>query len=76
MVDRIALDRYAFIRDAYIQRRAALIQGQHVDPNTTPEGLPKYENNDTLPDYSDDEDMNDENGTAGSASDTPQPAGQ
>ncbi|MAK54551.1 MAG: hypothetical protein CML17_01655 [Pusillimonas sp.] len=56
MVDRIALDRYAFIRDAYIQRRAALVQGQSVDPNTTPEGLPKYEDNDTLPDYSDDED--------------------
>jgi|TARA_A100001391_G_scaffold205463_1_gene207410 phospholipid-binding lipoprotein MlaA len=76
MVDRIALDRYAFIRDAYIQRRAALVQGRSVDPDTTPAGLPKYEDNDTLPDYSDDEDMNGENGAANPASGSSQPAGQ
>ena len=79
MVDRIALDRYAFIRDAYIQRRAALVQGQHVDPNTTPEGLPKYEDNDTLPDYSDD-DMNGEDAAgesnAGTSGTSPQSADQ
>tara|TARA_R110000851_G_scaffold293427_1_gene448030 strand:+ start:65152 stop:66021 length:870 start_codon:yes stop_codon:yes gene_type:complete len=76
MVDRIALDRYAFIRDAYIQRRAALVQGRSVDPDTTPAGLPDYEDNDTLPDYSDDEDMGNERGAANSASGSSQPAGQ
>ncbi|MBC7203001.1 MAG: VacJ family lipoprotein [Pusillimonas sp.] len=79
MVDRIALDRYAFIRDAYIQRRAALVQGQSVDPNTTPGGLPEYENNDTLPDYTEDEDINgnNTNGQTGAASGVSlQPAGQ
>lgn len=79
MVNRIALDRYAFIRDAYIQRRAALVQGQYADPNTTRRGLPKYENNNTLPDYSIDEDTSDEvegNANGAASGTSPQPAGQ
>jgi len=44
MVDRVALDPYSFIRDAYLQRRAAMVRG-----NAGGEG--------SLPDYSiDDED--------------------
>lgn len=47
LVDRIALDRYSFIRDAYLQRRNALIQGKPVDADSP------Y-TSDTLPDYEDD----------------------
>jgi phospholipid-binding lipoprotein MlaA len=50
LVDEIALDRYSFIRDAYIQRRKA-----QVDSRLSPDGqLPDYSDDD-LPDYSDDE---------------------
>ena len=38
MVNRVAIDRYSFIRDAYLQRRQAQVNG----------------NNDALPDYGDD----------------------
>ncbi|HLU18937.1 MAG TPA: VacJ family lipoprotein [Pusillimonas sp.] len=55
LVDRIALDRYSFIRDAYIQRRKALVEGQHVAPGAPYGSLPYY-SDDNLPDYSDDED--------------------
>lgn len=47
LVDEIALDRYSFIRDAYLQRRNALVQSRR---NGTE--LPDY--SDDLPDYSDD----------------------
>jgi len=45
MVDSVALDRYSFIRDAYLQRRAAMIQGQ-FGYNSSPAkdaALPDYE---------------------------------
>lgn len=54
MVDEIALDRYSFIRDAYIQRRQALVEGRHADAgHTTRGGLPKDEKGLSVPDYSD-----------------------
>lgn len=43
-VDRVALDPYSFVRDAYLQRRAAMVRGDRVDA----EG--------SLPNYEDDED--------------------
>ncbi|WP_315859938.1 MlaA family lipoprotein [Mesopusillimonas faecipullorum] len=46
MVDRIALDRYSFIRDAYLQRREAMVNGQFTSSSP----------GDVLPDYGDDED--------------------
>src|SRR5690606_34890087 len=55
LVDRIALDRYSFIRDAYLQRRQAQVAGQSVDPDAPYGTLPDYSDDD-LPDYSDDED--------------------
>lgn len=54
LVDRIALDRYSFIRDAYLQRRKALVQGSQVDPDAPYGTLPNY-SDDELPDYSDDD---------------------
>ncbi|MFC3340546.1 MlaA family lipoprotein [Paracandidimonas soli] len=42
LVDETALDRYSFIRDAYLQKRKAMVEGSAADDN--------------LPDYSDDED--------------------
>lgn len=55
LVDRIALDRYSFIRDAFVQRRKALVQGNQVDPDSPYGTLPDY-SDDELPDYSDDDD--------------------
>lgn len=53
MVDEIALDRYSFIRDAYIQRRQALVEGRQVDTDdTTRRGLPTNEKGISVPDYS------------------------
>ncbi|MFX6652861.1 MlaA family lipoprotein, partial [Acinetobacter baumannii] len=43
-VDRVALDPYSFVRDAYLQRRAAMVAGQRVDDESS------------LPNYEDDED--------------------
>jgi phospholipid-binding lipoprotein MlaA len=43
-IDRVALDPYSFIRDAYLQRRNAMVLGHRVDD----EG--------SLPNYEDDED--------------------
>lgn len=43
-IDRTALDRYSFIRDAYLQRRKALIQG-----NRNAEKLPSYEDFEAAP---------------------------
>lgn len=38
-IDRVALDSYSFIRDAYLQRRAAMVLGHRVDESS----LPNYE---------------------------------
>jgi len=45
MVNRIALDRYSFIRDAYLQRRTAMVQGQigRSTPTDDDDMLPDYE---------------------------------
>ncbi len=51
LVDRIALDRYSFIRDAYIQRRQAQVRGQQFNPNN-----PYQAAEEDLPDYSIDDD--------------------
>lgn len=48
LVDEVALDRYSFIRDAYIQRRESMVQSRRNGGT-----LPDYEAD--LPDYSDDE---------------------
>lgn len=49
LVNEVALDRYSFIRDAYMQRRKAQVDSRRADA-----GLPDY-GEDNLPDYSDDE---------------------
>ncbi len=49
LVNEVALDRYSFIRDAYIQRRRA-----QVDSRRANAAAPDY-TEDNLPDYSDDE---------------------
>lgn len=47
LINEIALDRYSFIRDAYLQRREAQLRARIGDSDAE---------NDALPDYSDDED--------------------
>lgn len=45
LVNEVALDRYSFIRDAYLQRRKALIRGQNADappPDYSIDELPDY----------------------------------
>lgn len=49
LVNEVALDRYSFIRDAYIQRRKAQVDSRRADNS-----LPDY-TQENLPDYSDDE---------------------
>jgi len=49
-VDRVALDPYSFVRDAYLQRRAALLRTKTGDDAA----LPSYDDAD-LPDYGDDD---------------------
>lgn len=71
LVDRIALDRYSFIRDAYIQRREALVRGGRVDPDDPYGSLPDY-SDDELPDYSDPEADDQPAAATPSASPTPQ----
>ena len=61
MVDRVALDPYSFIRDAYLQRRAAMVRGSRVDD----EG--------SLPDYSTEDDDADDS-AAQPAAPAPTPA--
>lgn len=61
LVDEIALDRYSFIRDAYTQRRKALVNYRLHDS-----ALPDYND---LPDYSDPEDA--EMGTPNATPTTP-----
>lgn len=66
LVDEIALDRYSFIRDAYMQRRSSLVNSRRHGNGQ----LPDY-SDDQLPDYSDPDDTD-----AGTPSATPvaQPA--
>lgn len=45
MVDRTALDRYSFIRDAYLKRRDVQVRG----PLTDAESLPSYEDFEAAP---------------------------
>lgn len=52
LVDRVALDRYSFIRDAYLQRRKAMVDSRHGKNGAA--NLPDY-SDESLPDYSDDE---------------------
>ncbi|OZI77155.1 MlaA family lipoprotein [Bordetella genomosp. 12] len=42
-VDRVALDSYSFVRDAYLQRRAALVRGDRVGDDAD---LPNYDDDD------------------------------
>ena len=67
MVNRIALDRYSFIRDAYVQRRKALVRGRHLTPHSTPDTVPNYDD-DSLPNYED------EPSDAGTSAPAAQPA--
>jgi phospholipid-binding lipoprotein MlaA len=56
LINRTALDKYSFIRDAYLQRRKALVQGMNIDTNMpySTDSLPNYEDN-SLPNYEDPE---------------------
>jgi len=57
LVDDVALDRYSFIRDAYLQRRESMVNRRRSDnglPDYSDDDLPDY--SDDLPDYSDDSD--------------------
>ena len=58
LVNRTALDRYSFIRDAYLQQRDAMVNQRRADggapPDYSDDDLPDY-SDDELPDYSDDE---------------------
>ncbi|CAB3721841.1 MULTISPECIES: MlaA family lipoprotein [Achromobacter] len=58
-IDRVALDPYSFIRDAYLQRRNAMVLGQRVNDE------------DALPNYEDDEG---DAPAAGKAAPVPAPA--
>lgn len=49
LVNEVALDRYSFIRDAYLQRRKAQVDSRRADADS-----PHYTEN-NLPDYSDDD---------------------
>lgn len=44
-IDRTALDRYSFIRDAYLKRRSVQVNG----PLTEAENLPSYEDDEAAP---------------------------
>lgn len=55
LVNEVALDRYSFIRDAYLQRRQSQVDRRLRDgtlPDYSDDDLPDY--SDDLPDYSDD----------------------
>ncbi|MDN5842315.1 MAG: VacJ family lipoprotein [Alcaligenaceae bacterium] len=51
LVDQIALDKYSFIRDAYLQRRNTLVQSRRGG-GAAPGEREQPGSNDTLPDYS------------------------
>lgn len=52
LVDQIALDKYSFIRDAYLQRRKAMIQSRHQGSAAMGESGVTNHSQDALPDYS------------------------
>jgi phospholipid-binding lipoprotein MlaA len=60
LVNEVALDRYSFIRDAYMQRRASQVNTRRHNSEAP------YYSQDNLPDYSDDDvpDYSDDNGDA------------
>src|SRR3546814_10789904 len=51
LVDQVALDKYSFIRDAYLQRRSALVRRYKAQTGSG-SSLPDY-SEPSLPDYSD-----------------------
>uniref|UniRef100_UPI00334080D3 MlaA family lipoprotein n=1 Tax=Castellaniella defragrans TaxID=75697 RepID=UPI00334080D3 len=55
LIDQVALDRYSFIRDAYLQRRQSMVQSRRQGGQAAGEQAPDY-TDPTLPDYSDPED--------------------
>jgi phospholipid-binding lipoprotein MlaA len=57
LVDQIALDKYSFIRDAYLQRRHALVESKlhRGNENGGAPALPNYSDS-PLPNYSDPDD--------------------
>lgn len=52
LVDQIALDKYSFIRDAYLQRRRALVQSRRQGSTAVGESSAADHSQDALPDYS------------------------
>ncbi|MCC2596182.1 VacJ family lipoprotein [Pusillimonas sp. MFBS29] len=71
LVDDIALDRYSFIRDAYLQQRNSMVNSRRAGlraPGEADDSLPDYSDDD-LPDYSDPEDTAKD--AAPAAADTP-----
>jgi phospholipid-binding lipoprotein MlaA len=52
LVDQIALDKYSFIRDAYLQRRQAMVQSRRTGGEALGESSPTDHTDDSLPDYS------------------------
>jgi phospholipid-binding lipoprotein MlaA len=58
LVNDVALDKYSFIRDAYMQRRKSLVNRPNIDmggAGASKHALPDYSDDEALPDYSDDE---------------------
>ncbi|MER1967905.1 VacJ family lipoprotein [Castellaniella sp. GW247-6E4] len=52
LVDQIALDKYSFIRDAYLQRRKAMVQSRRQGGEAAGEQTPGYTDS-GVPDYAD-----------------------
>ncbi len=56
LVDQVALDRYSFIRDAYLQRRKAMVESRRQGGQAVGEAQPGGYADPVLPDYDDPED--------------------
>lgn len=56
LVDQVALDRYSFIRDAYLQRRKAMVESRRQGSQAVGETSPTGHADPMLPDYADPED--------------------
>ncbi len=52
MVNKLALDPYSFVRDAYLQRREQRVRGFYADPDLPDYSLPDYDDPEA-PDYDD-----------------------
>lgn len=52
LVDQIALDKYSFIRDAYLQRRRAMVQSRQTGGAAVGDASTADHSQDSLPDYS------------------------